>query len=82
MIRIHILRCGSTIVDEALPLSNKSKNPFAYTGIGRNRSHKIEVPVTAYLIEHPKGLVLVDTGWDTKLRENARKYEGFANYFA
>lgn len=36
----------------------------------------------AYLIEHPKALVLVDTGWDTKLRENARKYEGVANYFA
>ena len=79
---IHILKCGSTIVDEALPLSSKSKNPLAYTGIGRSGSHKIEVPVTAYLIEHPKGLVLVDTGWDTKLREDARKYEGFANNFA
>lgn len=82
MIKINILRCGATVVDEALPLSNKSKNPFAYTGIGRGRKHKIEVPVTAYLIEHPKGLVLVDTGWDTAIRENAKKYEGFANYFA
>lgn len=82
MIKIHVLKCGSTIVDEALPLSDRSKNPLAYTGIGRTRRHKIEVPVTAYLIEHPKGLVLVDTGWDTKVRENARKYEGFANYFA
>lgn len=82
MIKIHILRCGSTIVDEALPVSSRSKNPFAYTGIFRGKKHKIEVPVTAYLIEHPKGLVLVDTGWDTAIRENARKYEGFANYFA
>lgn len=82
MIKIHVLKCGSTIVDEALALSDKSKNPLAYTGIGRTRRHKIEVPVTAYLIEHPKGLVLVDTGWDTKLRENARRYEGAANYFA
>ncbi len=82
MIKINILRCGATVVDEALPLSNKSKNPFAYTGIGRGRKHKIEVPVTAYLIEHPKGLVLVDTGWDMAIRENAKKYEGFANYFA
>lgn len=70
------------MVDEALPLSNKSKNPFAYTGIGRGNKHRIEVPVTAYLIEHPKGLVLIDTGWDTAIREDARKYEGFANYFA
>lgn len=82
MIRIHIFRCGATVVDEALPLANKSKNPFAYTGIARGKKHKIEVPVTAYLIEHPKGLVLVDTGWDTAIRESARKYEGFANYFA
>ena len=57
MIRIHIFRCGATVVDEALPLANKSKNPFAYTGIARVKKHKIEVPVTAYLIEHPKGLI-------------------------
>jgi hypothetical protein len=44
---INILKCGTTIVDEALPLSNKSKNPFAYTGIARGKKHKIEVPVTA-----------------------------------
>ena len=82
MIKVHILPCGSTIVDEALPFSNKSKNPLAFTGILRGKKHKISVPVTAYLIEHPNGLVLVDTGWDTAIRENARKYEGFFNYFA
>lgn len=37
MIRIHIFRCGATVVDEALPLANKSKNPFAYTGIARGK---------------------------------------------
>ena len=63
MSKIHILPCGSTIVDEALPFSNKSKNPLAFTGILRGKKHKISVPVTAYLIEHPKGLILVDTGW-------------------
>lgn len=82
MSKIHILPCGSTIVDEALPFSNKSKNPLAFTGILRGKKHKISVPVTAYLIEHPKGLILVDTGWDTAVRTNARKYEGFFNYFA
>lgn len=25
----------------------------------------MEVPVSAYLIEHPKGLILCDTGWST-----------------
>ena len=82
MIKVHILPCGSTTVDEALPFANKSRNPFAFTGIGRGKKHKISVPVTSYLIEHPRGLVLVDTGWDTAVRDNARKYEGFFNYFA
>ena len=82
MIKVHILPCGSTTVDEALPFANKSKNPLAFTGILRGKKHKISVPVTAYLIEHPKGLVLVDTGWDEAIRTDARKYEGFFNYFA
>ena len=42
----------------------------------------ISVPVTAYLIEHPDGLILVDTGWDTAVRKDAVAYEGFFNYFA
>ena len=82
MIKVHILPCGSTVVDEALPFSNKSSNPLAFTGIMRGQEHKVKVPVTAYLIEHSDGLVLVDTGWDTAIREDARKYEGLANYFA
>ena len=82
MIKVHVLPCGSTKVDEALPFGCRSRNPLAYTGILRSQKHKISVPVTAYLIEHPKGLVLVDTGWDTAIRDNTRQYEGFANYFA
>lgn len=82
MTEIHILDCGSTFVDEALPLSNRSRNPLAFTGIGRKKKHRVEVPVTAYLIRHPKADILVDTGWDTRIREDARAYEGFFNYFA
>ena len=82
MIKINILDCGSTFVDEALPLSNRSRNHLAFTGIGRTRRHQIEVPVTSYLIEHPEALILVDTGWDTAIRQDARKYEGFINYHA
>lgn len=28
------------------------------------------MPVSAYLIEHPKGLILVDTGWNKVIRES------------
>ena len=82
MIKVHVLRCGSTTVDEALPFSDKSKNPLAFTGLFRGKKHKISVPVRAYLIELPDGLVLVDTGWDDAIRQDARAYEGFFNYFA
>lgn len=82
MIRVQVLPCGSTRVDEALPFSDRSKNPLAFTGLFRGEQHKVDVPVRAYLIEHPKGLFLVDTGWDTAIRMDARKYEGFFNYFA
>lgn len=82
MIRVHVLACGSTRVDEALPFSDLSKNPLAFTGLFRGKKHKTDVPVRAYLIEHEKGLILVDTGWDTAIREDARSYEGFCNYFA
>lgn len=82
MIKVHVLPCGSTTVDEALPFAEKSKNPFAFTGIFRGKRHKISVPIRAYFIEHPRGRILVDTGWDDAIRRDARKYEGFFNYFA
>jgi N-acyl homoserine lactone hydrolase len=82
MIKVHVLACGSTTVDEALPFSSRSRNPLAFTGLFRGKKHKISVPVRAYLIEHPQGLVLIDTGWDEAIRKDARGYEGFANYFA
>lgn len=79
-IKINILDCGTANVDEALPFAYKSKNPLAYTGLGRSRKHRIDLPVRAYLIEHPRGLILIDTGWDRRIRKNARAYEGTANY--
>lgn len=82
MIKVYVLACGSTTVDEALPFSSRSRNPLAFTGLFRGRKHKISVPVRAYLIEHPQGLVLIDTGWDEAIRKDARGYEGLANYFA
>ena len=35
-----------------------------------------------WILSIAKEIVLVVTGWDMKLRESARKYEGVANYFA
>ncbi|MBF9298072.1 MULTISPECIES: N-acyl homoserine lactonase family protein [Mammaliicoccus] len=72
-IKIHVLHTGTVIVDEALPFSTSSRNPIAWTGLFRNKRHQISLPVSVYLIEHPKGLVLIDTGWHTDNRVNQKK---------
>ena len=77
-IKIHILHTGQVQVDVALPFGsiNKSINPFAYTGLFRSKKNQVILPVSTYLIEHPKGLILIDTGWDTDMRSNQIKNLG------
>lgn len=74
-IRIHILHCGDTIVDECcifMP-ARKPLNPLAIMGIFRSRKHQLTIPVTAYLIEHPKGKILLDTGFNKTVRTDPVK---------
>jgi hypothetical protein len=54
----------------------KSWNPFIKMGCFREESKKLWMPVSTYLIEHPKGLILIDTGWHHDVRENQRKHLG------
>lgn len=74
MIKIHAMRCGTVGTDETIPDRSKSKNPYAYTGVFRGERHRVWLPVYAYLIEHPQGRILVDTGWHTDVRQNQRKH--------
>ncbi|MFT4033404.1 MAG: N-acyl homoserine lactonase family protein [Siphonobacter sp.] len=80
MIRIHILHCGGVFTDEATPFYSKSLIPPPFIGFFRNR--KKWLPVSVYLIEHPKGLILVDTGWHTAVRTSPKKHLGFLHYLA
>ena len=64
MIKIHIFHTGCVQIDQAIP--HREKNPLAVTGFLRGEKKKITLPVSCYLIEHPKGKVLIDTGWDSK----------------
>lgn len=70
MIRIHVLNCGEVGVDPAVPDRSISRNAIAYTGLFRDPKKRIWIPVKAFLIEHPKGLILVDTGWDSAVRRH------------
>lgn len=63
-ITVHIFHTGRVRVDQAIPLHER--NPLAVTGLLRGKDKKMTLPVSAYLLLHPKGKVLIDTGWDTK----------------
>lgn len=64
MLRIHVFHTGSVRVDRAIPFGER--NPLAVTGLFRGKDKKLILPVSCYLVEHEKDLVLFDTGWDKK----------------
>lgn len=75
MIRIHVFHTGSVIVDRAIPY--RERNPLAVTGFLRGKDKKLRLPVSCYLIEHPKGNVLIDTGWDSRyITEKPHRFFG------
>jgi len=72
-IRVTIIHTGSTIIDDSIPFESATPPLFpklALLGLFRSRKNRISVPVSAYLIEHPKGKVLIDTGFHKRVREH------------
>lgn len=75
MTRVRVFHTGSVTVDRAIPYHES--NPLAVTGLFRGSDKKLELPVSCYLIEHPSGNVLIDTGWDTRYaHERPRRFAG------
>ena len=73
--KLHIFHTGSVKVDRAIPY--KEKNPLAVTGAFRGEDKKVILPVSCYLIEHPEGKLLIDTGWDSKyVQERPHRFFG------
>lgn len=75
-VTVRILHTGSVTIDRALAFRERTWHPAPYTGWFRSRRHRIEVPVSAYLIEHPAGPILVDAGWHASIRANQRGHLG------
>lgn len=69
-IKIHVMHTGLVRVDRSLPFHGAARNPFAFTGILRSQKNKVTLPVSSYLIEHPKGTILIDTGWHKNIRQS------------
>ena len=60
-IKIHILHCGTVSVSPSVPEGGLSLGG-ALGGVFCPESRRVTLPVSCYLIEHPAGRVLVDTG--------------------
>ena len=62
-VRLHILHCGTIRVSPSVAIDKETdikKLPGYMLTPDRDR---VTLPVSVYLIEHPRGLILVDTGW-------------------
>ena len=62
-IRIHTLHCGYIQVSPDVPFGNSTKLRKNAKQLLTRADKRVTLPVSAYLIEHPQGLILVDTGW-------------------
>ena len=61
--KIHVLQCGSIRVDPTVPFGKRLDLIEAAKQLTAADKNRITLPVFTYLIEHTKGLILVDTGW-------------------
>ena len=61
--KIYVLQCGSIRVDSTVPFGKRLDWIEAAKQLTAADKNRITLPVFTYLIEHPTGLILVDTGW-------------------
>ena len=61
--KIHILRCGEMRVSKTVPFGNAISVKNGVLQLTEPDNRRVSLPVFAYLVEHPHGLLLVDTGW-------------------
>lgn len=62
-IKITVFHTGMVCVSPNLPFGGEYCNIVKASGIFSKKSNRLWLPVSCYLIEHPKGKILVDTGW-------------------
>lgn len=67
MVKIHVLDTGLLHVSPFVPYDNINAGRLKVMGLTVPRNQWVWLPVMSYLIEHPKGVVLVDTGWDRRI---------------
>ncbi|XME03618.1 N-acyl homoserine lactonase family protein [Lachnospiraceae bacterium C1.1] len=69
-IKIHVFHTGEVCVAPDLPFGGDNCNAVKASGVFGKKEDRLWRPVSAYLIEHPKGKFLVDTGWARDVSPN------------
>lgn len=69
-IKIHVFHTGKVCVAPDLPFGGDRSNAIKASGIFGKKEDRLWLPVSTYLIEHPKGKFLVDTGWSRDMSPN------------
>lgn len=62
-IKIHVFHTGKVCVSPYLPFGGEDCSLLKASGLLEKKENRLWLPVSAYLIEHPKGRFLVDAGW-------------------
>lgn len=61
-IRIHLLRCGTIELSRDAVFGGRGRVSSLLLQAAAPRAQRLALPCFSYLIEHPKGLILVDAG--------------------
>lgn len=69
-IKVHVLRTGEVRVSPYLPFGGDNCSMLKASGMTTPKKDWIWLPVFSYLIEHPKGKILFDTGWHRDMSPN------------
>ena len=65
--KLHVLHCGYIRVDQSAAFGNSVDLKNTARQLLTPDSRRLTLPVACYLIEHPRGLVLADTGLSREL---------------
>lgn len=69
-IKIHVLHTGEVRVSPYLPFGGDNCSLLKASGMFTPKSKWLWLPVFSYYIEHPKGKILFDTGWNREMSPN------------
>lgn len=79
-VNVHVMHCGDAKVDRRLAYKDDVL-PDVPPVDERSEEHQIWTPVSCYLIEHPKGRIVIDASWSDVVRTDAERHLGYAYHY-